>query len=160
MSASNGTTAGAILQETCPDKVPNVLNILLFRFPCANIVWVCNLQDSADILAAWEKSNKNSCVAPSVRRAELETLFKLCGLSPSGLNVQQLRILLLSLRKTKLSTNNEQKVKSDQQRARRLLFFLDPSLQELIQTKTKPMETGDYVWSTSKMPGLVGAIDN
>ena len=101
-----------------------------------------NMKFSCNILAAWEEDNGRSCVDTSVRRGDLEKLIKMCGLSPSGDNVATLRVLLQALRKVELPVDDAavkdelEKVenedmsalKSRQQRARRLLYLMDPAL--------------------------------
>lgn len=57
---------------------------------------------SDSILAQWEKDNGQLVYAKSIKRAELQTLARKCGISPGKLSVVHLRIVLASLKKHKL----------------------------------------------------------
>ena len=54
------------------------------------------------ILARWERIEKSSVSSKGLKRAQLEALVKMCGLSPAGISVVNLRRYLESLRRHKL----------------------------------------------------------
>lgn len=63
---------------------------------------------SNTVIACWEKTHGSTVTAKQHKGAILKDLIRVCGLSTSKLSVADLRIMLTSLKKTKLPTSPDE----------------------------------------------------